>query len=85
MIEVGTIELIALFFILIIGVVLGGMAAFLSRRLVFNRQLRIAERKAARMVSEARNESKTILQEAQEEGKRIKASADSDYRERRAE
>jgi ribonuclease Y len=85
MIEVGTIELIALFFILIIGVVLGGMAAFLSRRLVFNRQLRIAERKAARMVAEARNESKTILQEAQEEGKRIKASADSDYRERRSE
>ena len=47
MITVGTLELVALFFILIIGVVLGGMAAFLSRRLVFNRQLRIAERKAA--------------------------------------
>jgi len=81
----GTIELIALFFIFIIGVVLGGMAAFLSRRLIFNRQLRIAERKAAKMVAEARNESKDILQEAQEEAKRIKGSADSDYRERRAE
>ena len=81
----GTIELIALFFILIIGVVLGGMAAFLSRRLIFNRQLRIAERKAGKMVAEARNESKNIVQEAQEEAKRIKVSADSDYRERRAE
>ncbi|HJX11942.1 MAG TPA: ribonuclease Y [Dehalococcoidales bacterium] len=85
MITLGTIELVALFFILIIGVVLGGMAAFLSRRLVFNRQLRIAERKAAKMVAEARNESKNILQESQEEGKRIKASADADYRERRVE
>jgi len=81
----GTIELVAVFFIFIIGVVLGGMAAFLSRRLIFNRQLRIAERKAAKMVGEARNESKDILQEAQEEAKRIKASADSDYRERRSE
>jgi ribonuclease Y len=85
MIQVGTIELVALFFILIIGVVLGGMAAFLSRRLVFNRQIRIAERKAAKMVGEARNESKNILQEAQEEAKRIKTAADSDYRERRTE
>jgi ribonuclease Y len=85
MITVGTLELVALFFILIIGVVLGGMAAFLSRRLVFNRQLRIAERRAARMVAEARNESKNVLQEAQEEAKRIKASADAEYRERRTE
>jgi len=85
MVQVGTIELVALFFILIIGVVLGGMAAFLSRRLVFNRQIRIAERKAAKMVGEARNESKNILQEAQEEAKRIKTAADSDYRERRTE
>ncbi|MCJ7604605.1 MAG: ribonuclease Y [Dehalococcoidales bacterium] len=85
MIELGAIQLVAVFFIFVIGVVLGGMAAFLSRRLIFNRQLRIAERKAAKMVGEARNESKGILQEAQEEAKRIKATADSDYRERRSE
>jgi ribonucrease Y len=83
--EGGAIVYIALFFSFIIGLILGGMAAFLSRRLMFNRQLRIAERKAAKMVSEARNESKDILAQAQEEGKRIKASADSDYRERRSE
>ncbi len=85
MITLGTIELVAIFFVFIIGAVLGGMAAFLSRRLIFNRQLRIAERKAAKMVAEARNESKDILQESQEEAKRIKGSADSDYRERRSE
>ncbi len=85
MIQLGAIELVALFFILIIGVVLGGMAAFLSRRLIFNRQLRIAERKAAKMVAESRNEAKEVLQQAQEEAKRIKAGADNDYRERRNE
>jgi ribonuclease Y len=83
--ETGAIYYLAIIFALIIGVIAGGAAAFLSRRMVFNRQLRIAERKAARMVAEARNESKDILQEAQQESKRIKASADSDYRERRSE
>jgi ribonuclease Y len=81
----GAIVYIALFFSFIIGLILGGMAAFLSRRFMFNRQLRIAERKAAKMVAEARNESKDIVVQAQEEGKRIKALADSDYRERRSE
>jgi len=85
MITIGTNEIIAVFFVFIIGVILGGMAAFLWRRLVFNRQLRIAERKAARMVAEARNESKGILQEAQNEAKRMKGSADNEYRERRTE
>jgi len=61
------------------------MAAFLSRRMVFNRQLRIAERKAAKMLIEARNESKTVIQESQEEAKRIKTAADTEYRERRNE
>jgi len=79
------VEYIAIFFSFVIGLIFGGMAAFLSRRMVFNRQLRIAERKAARMVAEARNESKEVLHEAQEEAKRIKASADTEYRERRAE
>ena len=81
----GGIEYIAIFFSFIIGLIFGGMAAFLSRRMVFNRQLRIAERKAARMVAEARNESKGILQEAQEEAKKNKAAADTEHRERRSE
>jgi ribonuclease Y len=79
------VEYIAIFFSFIIGLIFGGMAAFLSRRMMFNRQLRIAERKAARMVAEARNESKNVLHEAQEEAKQIKASADTEYRERRTE
>ncbi len=69
----------------VIGVVLGAMVAFLARRMVFNRQLHIAERRAARMVAEARNEAKGVIHEAQEEAKRIKASAETEYRERRTE
>jgi len=83
--EGGALVYIAIFFSFIIGLIFGGAAAFLWRRMVFNRQLRIAERKAARMVAEARNEAKGILQEAQEEVKKNKTTADAEYRERRSE
>jgi len=81
----GAIEYIAIFFSFIIGLVFGGAGAFFSRRVLFNRQIRIAERRAAKMVAEARNESKEIEEKAQEEAKHIKASADNEYRERRGE
>ena len=77
--------LLAITFSFIIGSIFGAMAAFLSRRLVFNRQLRIAERRAARMVAEARNESTAVVNEAREEAQKIKTSADAEYRERRGE
>ena len=83
--EGGALVYIALFFSFIIGLIFGGSAAFLSRRLMFNRQLRIAERRAARMVAEARNEAKSVLQEAQEEAKKSKTASDTEYRERRSE
>jgi ribonuclease Y len=76
---------IAIGFSFIIGLIFGGVGAFLSRRMIFNRQIRIAERKAVKMVSEARNESKNVLAEAQNEAKRIKTSAENDFRERRTE
>jgi ribonuclease Y len=77
--------ILALFFIFIIGVIFGGMAAFLSRRFRINRQMRIAERKAARMVAEAREESKEVLREAKEEAEKAKTVSEGEYRERRAE
>ena len=83
--EGGAIVYIALFFSFVIGLIFGGLGAFLSRRMLFNRQMRFAERKAAKMVAEARNESKEVLQEAQNEAKRIKTAADNEYRERRSE
>ena len=69
----------------IVGVAFGGMAAILYRRAMFNRQLRIAERKAAKMVADARDEVKVVVSEAQDEAKRIKSTAETEYRERRFE
>lgn len=79
------VALLAIFFSFIIGVVFGGMAAFLSRRLMFNRQIRIAERKAARIMGDTREEARKVLSEAREETSKIKAAADTEYRERRSE
>jgi ribonuclease Y len=76
---------IAIAFAFIIGLILGVIGLFVFRRVLFNRQLRIAERKAVKMVTEARNEAKNVLEEAQNESKRIKTAADNDFRERRAE
>jgi ribonuclease Y len=81
---IGT-ALLAIFFSFVIGVIFGGMAAFLSRRVLINRQIRIAERKAARIVVEAGNESKGVLHEAREEAKRVKEASEGEYRERRSE
>jgi len=76
---------LAIFFSFIIGLIFGGMAAFLARRMVINRQLRIAQRKASKMVTESQLEAKDVLHEAKQEAAKIKAAADTEYRELRAE
>jgi len=75
----------AIFFSFIIGTIFGGMATFLSRRMLINRQMRIAERKAARTVAEASVEAKDMLNEAKQEAEKIKQVSDAEHRERRAE
>ncbi len=83
---IDVVVILAVFFAaLIVGVGFGGMGAILFRRAMFNRQMRIAERKAAKMMAEARDEVKVVLNEAQDEAKKIKTTADSEYRERRFE
>ena len=47
----GLPEILAILFSFIIGVIFGGMAAFLSRGMMANRQIRIAQRKAASCAS----------------------------------
>jgi len=83
---IDVIVILAIFFAaLIVGVALGGMATFLFRRAMFNRQIRIAERKAGKMMAEARDEAKVVLSDAQDEAKRIKTSVEAEHRERRGE
>jgi len=77
--------IIGIFFAFVIGVIFGGMAAFLFRRVMFNRQIRIAERKAAKMMADAGDEARGVLNDAQDEAKKLKSTAEVDYRERRAE
>ena len=80
-----TLALLAILFSFVIGAIFGGMVLLLSRRIIFNRQLRIAESKAAKMLLDAKNEAKDVLSQTQEEAKRVKATADNEYRERRSE
>ena len=83
--QIDVIVILAIFFAFVIGAVFGTMAAFIFRRVMFNRQIRIAERKAAKMMADARNEAGVVLNNAREEAKKIKVSVDAEYRERRVE
>jgi len=76
---------LAIAFSFLIGVIFGGMAAFLSRRMMIGRQMRIAERKAARIIAEARTESKNVLSVAKEETEKARLATEAEYRERRSE
>jgi len=81
----GLPEILAILFSFIIGVIFGGMAAFLSRGMMANRQIRIAQRKAAKIVAEARVEAKDVLNETKNEAGKLKATTDAEHKERRAE
>jgi len=83
--NVGVVYYVALVSIFIIGMIFGGMVVFFLRRVVISRQMRIAERKADRILTEARTESKSLVHEARQEAERIKAGVEAEYRERRAE
>ena len=83
--EFGTPVILAIFFSFVIGVVFGGMAVFLARGMVVNRQLRIAQKKAAKLVAEARLEAKDVLNQASRDADKVKLQAEAEYRERRTE
>jgi ribonuclease Y len=81
----GVTEILAIFFSFVIGVIFGGMAMFLSRSMLANRQIRIAQRKAAKLLAEARAEAKDILEENRKEIDKLKQMNEAEYKERRAE
>jgi len=53
--------------------------------MLITRQIRIAERKAARIMAESRLESKNVLSEAKQEAEKTKLVAETDLRERRSQ
>jgi len=81
----GIDTVLAIFFSFVIGVIFGGMALLLSRGMMANRQIRIAQKKAAKIVAEAGIEAKDVINEAKGEADKAKAVADNEIRERRNE
>ncbi len=81
----GIDTVLAVFFSFVIGVIFGGMALLLSRGMMANRQIRIAQKKAAKIVAEAGTGAKDVLNEAKLEIDKSKTIADNEIRERRAE
>ncbi|MDD5037828.1 MAG: Rnase Y domain-containing protein, partial [Dehalococcoidales bacterium] len=76
---------IALVATCVIGVIFGGAIVFFFRRMAINRQLHIAQRKAARIVAEAGDQAKEMLREAKSEAEKAKLAAEAEQRERRSE
>jgi ribonuclease Y len=83
--ETGVVYYVALVSVFVIGLIAGGAAVFFARQMIINRQLRIAQRKAARIVAEARVEAKDALNEAKQEATKVKTASDAEYRELRAD
>ena len=83
--EYGIIYYLAVVFAFLIGVIMGGGVIFFARRVIINRQMHIAEKKADRILAEARAESKDLTREARQETEKIKSGVEAEYRERRAE
>jgi len=81
----GPLVYIAILFSFIIGLVVGVIVLLVWWRRSATRQIRIAERKAAKIESDSRNEAKKALEKAQEEANRLKTSAETEYRDRRSE
>ncbi|NLL89895.1 MAG: ribonuclease Y, partial [Dehalococcoidales bacterium] len=81
----SVVEILAIFFSFVIGVIFGGMAMFLSRSMLANHQIRIAQRKAAKLLVEARTEAKDILEDNRKEIDKLKSMNEAEYKERRAE
>jgi ribonucrease Y len=78
----STVVTIAVF---VIGTALGLALYHFTRGGVVGRQLRIAQRKAVRIESEARTHAKTLLDEAKQESEKARVTAENEYRQRRGE
>ena len=82
---IPTIYFITGFFILVIGIIVGGAFIYLSRGFVMNRQLRVAQRKGAKLIADSKLEAKDIVQEARVQADKTRASSELELKERRSE
>ncbi len=76
---------IAIGAVFVIGVVLGAVLFSIFRGALIGRRVRIAERRSARIISDAEARSKMIINEARQEIDKIRATAEAESKERRIE
>jgi len=84
-IDVTTINILTILFSFIIGGVAGAAFVFFFRRMRVNREMRVAERRASRLKTEAELKAREMLREAKDEAEKFKSVAEAEYRERRSE
>ncbi len=84
-VNTSTINILTILFSFIIGGVAGAAFVFFFRRFRLTREMRLAERKAAKVTAEAEVKAKDILREAKVEADKARASLETEYRERRSE
>ena len=83
--NITTINIVTIIFAFIIGGVAGAAFVFFFRRFRLTREMRMAERKAAKLTTEAEFKAKELVREAKEGAEKLKSAAEAEYRERRSE
>jgi len=83
--DITTINIVTIIFAFIIGGVAGAAFVFFFRRFRLTREMRTAERKAARLRAEAELKAREVVREAKEEAEKLKSATEAEYRERRSE
>ena len=83
--NITTINVVTIIFAFIIGGVAGAAFVFFFRRFRLTREMRVAERKAAKLTTEAEFKAKELVREAKEGAEKLKSAAEAEYRERRSE
>jgi len=83
--DVSAINILTILFSFIIGGVAGAAFVFFFRRFRLTREMRLAERKAAKIQAEAEHKARDVFREVKAEAEKLKSQAEVEYRERRAE
>ncbi|MFO8144082.1 MAG: ribonuclease Y [Dehalococcoidales bacterium] len=83
--NMGAINILTILFSFIIGGVAGAAFVFFFRRFRLNREMRLAEKKAAQIQTEAEHKARDVVNEAKAEATKLRSAAEADCRERRTE
>jgi ribonuclease Y len=83
--NVGAINILTILFSFIIGGVAGAAFIFFFRRFRLNQEMRLVEKKAAKLQAEAEHKARDVISEAKAEAAKSKSVAEAEGRERRSE